>query len=176
MTHQLTQKERMLLSDQLSHEEICIQKYSGYAEKAKDPAVRNMFNQFAREEQNHYNMLNQFLGSQMSGDQGSQAQRGQGGKAGTLQGSGFTLNFGESQVQGRYVAGDQAKADQQDSSMLQDMLMTEKYVSGTYDTAIFETVNPTIRQSLQHIQEDEQKHGEAIAKYMQEHGMYQVQQ
>jgi spore coat protein CotF len=54
------------------------------------------------------------------------------------------------------------------------MLMTEKYVSGAYDTAIFEFRDPNIRQILNHIQKEEQEHGEGIFQYMQGHGMYQV--
>ncbi|PKM79253.1 MAG: spore coat protein, partial [Firmicutes bacterium HGW-Firmicutes-13] len=34
MNIQLSQKERMLLQDQMSHEEICIQKYNSYADQA----------------------------------------------------------------------------------------------------------------------------------------------
>ncbi|MGI6666597.1 MAG: spore coat protein [Bacillota bacterium] len=44
-----------------------------------------------------------------------------------------------------------------DKSMLEDMLMTEKYISGAYDTAVFETSNQEVRQALQHIQRDEQR-------------------
>ena len=44
-------------------------------------------------------------------------------------------------------------------------------MSGTYDTAIFESANPNIRQALQHIQKEEQQHGEGIFNYMQQHGM-----
>lgn len=74
--------------------------------------------------------------------------------------------------------GQQARAGmtmQDDAMLCNDMLMTEKYVSGTYDTAIFESVNPNIRQALQHIQKEEQQHGEGIFNYMQQHGMYNPQ-
>ena len=45
------------------------------------------------------------------------------------------------------------------------MLMTEKHVSSTYNTAI---LNSPIkgRDILNHIQKEEQQHGEAIFKYM----------
>jgi spore coat protein CotF len=52
------------------------------------------------------------------------------------------------------------------------MLTTEKYVSGTYDTTIFEFTNSQARQVLNHIQKEEQQHGEGIFNYMQSHGMY----
>jgi spore coat protein CotF len=59
-----------------------------------------------------------------------------------------------------------------DALLLNDLLMTEKYVSGTYDTAIFEFTDSNIRQILNHIQKEEQQHGEGIFQYMQSHGLY----
>ncbi|MDD2573267.1 MAG: spore coat protein, partial [Firmicutes bacterium] len=49
------------------------------------------------------------------------------------------------------------------------------YVSGTYDTAIFEFKDSQVRDVLNHIQKEEQKHGEAIFKYMESKGMYNPQ-
>ena len=46
------------------------------------------------------------------------------------------------------------------------MLATEKFVSSAYDTAIFECTNSNIRQILNHIQKEEQQHGEQIFNYM----------
>ncbi|MDD2554612.1 MAG: spore coat protein, partial [Desulfotomaculaceae bacterium] len=51
----------------------------------------------------------------------------------------------------------------------------EKFISGSYDTAIFEAANSPVRQALQHIQKEEQQHGEGIFNYMQQHGMYNPQ-
>jgi len=73
------------------------------------------------------------------------------------QGSASTTNFNKS-----------------DKDLCTDLLMTEKYVSGSYDTAIFEFRDPQVRNILNHIQKEEQQHGEAIFKYMENNGMYQV--
>lgn len=51
-----------------------------------------------------------------------------------------------------------------------DQLSTEKYVSGTYDTGVFEAACPTVRQALLHIQQDEQ-----LFNYMNSHGIHNVQ-
>ncbi|MHB8129961.1 MAG: spore coat protein, partial [Mobilitalea sp.] len=59
-----------------------------------------------------------------------------------------------------------------DKDLCIDALMTEKYVSGAYDTAIFEFKDAKVRDVLNHIQKEEQKHGEAIFCYMQSKGMY----
>ncbi|NLA06311.1 MAG: spore coat protein, partial [Firmicutes bacterium] len=45
MGFQLTQKEQLLLKDQLSHEKVCIEKYSNYVEQARDPQLKQLFNQ-----------------------------------------------------------------------------------------------------------------------------------
>ena len=58
--------------------------------------------------------------------------------------------------------------------MCEDLLSTEKYVSSTYNTAIFEFRDPGVRQVLNHIQKEEQQHGEGLYAYMASHGMYQA--
>lgn len=160
MTTNLTQKEQMLLQDQKSHEEICIQKYQNYAGLAKDPQLKKMFNAFAQQEQQHWNTINQILTGQAT----AMPQTGQ-----NPQLTPPTISSGVSQQ----MSG--AMGDQGDAALCNDMLMTEKYVSGTYDTAIFECTDPNIRQTLNHIQKEEQQHGEGIFNHMQNAGMYNPQ-
>ncbi|HAA34103.1 MAG TPA: spore coat protein [Firmicutes bacterium] len=158
MTLKLTQKEQMLLQDQKSHEEICIQKYKNYAEQAQDPQLKQMFSSFAEQEQQHWNTINQILSGQVP-DMSQQQNQGQGQQ----------YNPAASEVK-QQMKG--AMGNQGDASLCTDMLMTEKYVSGTYDTAIFECVDTNVRQALNHIQKEEQQHGEAIFNYMKNKGMY----
>ena len=66
--------------------------------------------------------------------------------------------------------------NEHDKMLCSDSLSTEKFVSSTYNTAIFEFRDKNIRQVLNHIQKEEQEHGEKIYNYMASHGMYQVQQ
>jgi spore coat protein CotF len=82
------------------------------------------------------------------------------GRTSTMQGNTTFQGSGESQ---------------QDKTFLEDLLSTEKYVSGFYDTAVFEAADPTVRQAVQHIQKDEQNHGEKLFNYMNSHGMYNIQ-
>jgi spore coat protein CotF len=158
----LTQKERSLLEDQKSHEEICIQKYTSYAQQASDPELKQLFSTYAGQEQQHLNTINQILAGQ------EPAMGGQGQQPGA----------GPAQAQGRQAPGMghlQAAGSGNDAALCQDMLMTEKYVSGAYDTSIFEMTNSSVRQALNHIQKEEQQHGEGIFQYMQSRGMYQPQ-
>ncbi len=162
MGFQLTQKEQLLLKDQLSHEKICIEKYTNYSEQAQDPQLKQLFNEHGSHEQQHYNTVNQLLQGQQVNVQAGQGQQ---------QGQGMSRKPQQS-LRGQGGAG---MTMQNDAMLCNDMLMTEKYVSGTYDTAIFESVNPNVRQALQHIQKEEQQHGEGIFNYMQQHGMYNPQ-
>ena len=45
-------------------------------------------------------------------------------------------------------------------------------IHSTYDTTIFEFRDANARQVLNHIQKEEQEHGEKIYNYMSQHGMY----
>lgn len=176
---QLTQKERMLLEDQKKHEEICIKKYTEAAQKASDPQLSQLFSSYADQERQHYQTVEQILKGQIPNTQ--QQQGAQAGQQGNQQQGGQAMG---SQQGGQIQAGQESGqnmststtvlASQQDADFCNDLLITEKYISGTYDTAIFEFTNPQIRQTLNHIQKEEQQHGEGIFNYMQQNGMYQV--
>ncbi|WP_427340008.1 spore coat protein [Caloranaerobacter sp. DY30410] len=155
---QLSQKERMLLEDQKNQEETCVKKYQNYASQAQDPQLKQLFSKIATEEQHHYDIINQILNGQqpnLNHPQPNQQPMPQGG-----------------QTQQTNIQS--TMNNQKDKVLCSDLLSTEKYVSGTYDTVIFECVNPTIRQALQHIQQDEQQHGKELFDYMNSHGMYNV--
>jgi len=157
---QLSQKEKLLLIDQRTHEETCVDKYAKYANQAQDTQLKQLFSTHSAQEQQHLDTINQMLNGQAPIVGGQQSQ-------GQQQMAGGTQAPITSSVQGNY--------NQEDAKLCKDMLMTEKYVSGAYDTAIFEFRDSNIRQVLNHIQKEEQKHGEEIFQYMQSQGMYQVQ-
>lgn len=160
----LTTKERLLLEDQKTHEELCIQKYTNYANLTSDPQLKGIFNNNANIEREHLNTLNQILADQVPqmNQQGSSNQQQQQSQ--------------QNQQQGSFMPqGNTQDYKNSDKDLCIDMLSTEKYVSGTYDTAIFEFRDPQIRNALNHIQKEEQQHGESIFNYMSSKGMYQTQ-
>lgn len=163
MNIQLTQKETMLLKDQKSHEEMCIKKYNTYANQAKDPQLKQLFKQHAAHEQQHLNSINQLLNGQIPNMTQQQNQQQQ------------QMSSGQQNMQGSSQNPATLNSNISDADLCQDLLMTEKYVSGTYDTVIFEFTNANARQVLNHIQKEEQQHGEDIFNYMQRNGMYQPQ-
>jgi len=153
-TMQLSQKEQNFLNDLKNQEILCIKKYNNYANQAQDPQLRQIFQRLAGKEQEHLNSINQIL----SGSTPAMNQQ---------------VNQQQIQKQASWQ-GQTGFVNQNDADLCHDVLSTEKYASQVYDTAIFEFKDPQIRQVLNHIQKEEQQHGEEIFKYMQSKGMYQV--
>ena len=156
MNIQLTQKETLLLKDQKSHEEMCIKKYNNYSNQAQDPELKQLFKLHASQEQQHLDTINQLLNGQLPSMNQQQSQQ-------------------QNQQQQNMNKNPGSMNNSSDADLCHDLLMTEKYVSSTYDTAIFEFTNTNARQLLNHIQKEEQQHGEDIFNYMQKNGMYQPQ-
>ncbi|NLK99989.1 MAG: spore coat protein [Clostridiales bacterium] len=169
----LSTKEQLLLQDQKSHEEQCILKYENYANLAADSQLKTIFKNNAQKEREHLQTINQLLNGQvpsMAGQGGSNSQQQSGQQPTVQQGANWPMSQQETIDKS---ASTSFKAS--DKDMCIDMLNTEKYVSGTYDTTIFECKSAQVRDVLNHIQKEEQKHGEAIFAYMQSKGMYSPQ-
>lgn len=154
----LTTKERLLLEDEKSHETLCVEKYKEHAKKANCQELKSLFNSLAQKEQEHLNTINQILNGTVPAMNQAQNQQN------TNTQSQFNLEGLQSSAPIDY--------DETDKLLCQDALSIEKYVSSTYDTAIFEFKDKNIRQVLNHIQKEEQEHGEQIYNYMNKHGMY----
>jgi spore coat protein CotF len=147
----LTQKETSLLKDLKAHEQLCIEKYNKYSAEACNPQLKTIFSELAQVEQEHFQTISQI-------ENGTVPQMGQGsGKQKTMP-----------TAQNNYLEQDKQK----DSILCQDMLSTEKHVSSMYNTSIFEFKDVGIRDALNHIQKEEQEHGEKIFCFMNQNGMY----
>ena len=149
---ELTQKEMGLLTDMKGQEELCVEKYNKYAGLAKAEELKMLFSSMAKVEGNHL----QTISSMMMGTVPTMPS--------TLENSNnnhcTAVNY-------------KSDADRQsDAFLCRDMLATEKHASALYDTAIFEFKAPEARRTLNHIQAEEQQHGEKIYAYMKANGMY----
>ncbi len=58
---ELTNKERILLEDQLRAEYTCINKYRAYAAQAVDPEIKYLFELVAKQEEQHANTIKMLL-------------------------------------------------------------------------------------------------------------------
>ena len=149
-TMKLTQKESMLLQDLKTSEEICIEKYGQYAQKAEDQALADLFLTIRSKEEEHLKTINSLMEGTVPMMSGSQSQQS------SQPGSGQPAEKPHSK---------------NDEYLLKDALDTEKHVSSVYDTCIFEFTDAGARSSLNHIQKEEQEHGQMLYDYMAAHGM-----
>ena len=158
----LTQKETTLLQDLKAQEQLCVEKYTKYSQSARDGELKNLFSQIGRTEQQHLNSVSQILGGSVPNmNSGSQSQNQ---SAGTTLGKDSCCCREES-----------SSSFENDKFLCEDTLASEKFVSSSYNTMIFEFRDTAIRDALNHIQKEEQQHGEKIYKYMEAHGMYNAQ-
>ena len=145
----LTPKETSLLKDLRNQEQICIEKYNRYASDACDGQLKNLFTQLGQTEMQHLQTLDQIAS-------GTVPQMG-----------------GGSQPNDTFQASCCSPADKQkDAFLCGDALAMEKHVSTEYDTCIFEFAQPELRNILNHIQKEEQQHGQRIYAYMSANNMY----
>ncbi len=151
---QLTQKESSLLKDLKDQEKLCVDKYRKYAECAHDPQLKTLFSQIADTEQGHYDTLCTIESG------GTPTMSGKPSASGN--GQTFTATYG--------MADTQEKKD--DCYLCSDLLTTEKHAAALYNTCVFEFAQPPLRDALNHIQTEEQGHGEALYNYMSTNGMY----
>lgn len=155
MDIKLSQKEKMILEDNKQQEELCVTKYQNYAKQANDPELKQILNKISNDEQQHYNMINDLL-----------------------KGHHPNTSSQESNTQSKssldQVSQMKSVSNVSDKVLCTDLLSTEKFISSTYDTGIFESANSVVRQTLQQIQKEEQQHGEQLFNYMHSHGMYTV--
>lgn len=149
----LTQKETTLLQDLKSQEQLCIEKYKKYAEMAHDTELKNLFTSLTENEQKHLDTITQILGGtevKMTSESPSAVQA--------------KLSCAVSSCN---------EADKQaDAYLCKDALAMEKHVSSVYDMSVFEFSNPVLRDTLAHIQKEEQNHGEKLYNYLSCNNMY----
>ncbi|MEG1406768.1 MAG: spore coat protein [Ruthenibacterium sp.] len=151
-----SQKESSLLQDLKADETLCVEKYEKHACDACDAALKTVFTKIEKTEREHLDTVNSLISGTVpplpkeKKAQPKQSPPAQNAKKSTVQ-----------------------SADKKhDAYLCSDALSTEKHVSAVYDTAVFEFKDPQVRQILNHIQKEEQQHGEAVYSYMAAHGMY----
>ena len=152
----LNAKECGLVKDLKGQEELCIEKYSKYASEAGDSQLKELFTGIASAEKQHLSTLNSIEGGVVPQTSGSSSGSGS-GSAGKLPTS-FSKAPATADCEG-------------DRFFCTDLLTTEKGASHLYDTCIFEFRDEAVRQTLNHIQKEEQEHGQMLYDYMSTHGM-----
>ena len=112
--------------------------------------LKNLFSQIAQIEQGHLNTLEQIESGTVPAPSGAQSAQ---------------PTFTET-----YPAGENEEK-KADCYLCTDLLDTEKHASGLYNTCIFEFRDENVRNTLNHIQKEEQEHGKMIYDYMSKNNM-----
>ncbi len=149
----LTQKETSLLNDLKSQEQLCIEKYGKYATAAHDPELKQLFMTLQANEEKHLKTITDIL----SGTEVSMPSESPSATECKLCCTPSTASADE-------------KAE--DAYLCRDALSMEKHVSGTYNVSVFEFASPVLRDTLAHIQKEEQNHGEMLYNYLECNNMY----
>lgn len=143
----LTQKEHAALKDLQTQEQSCIEKYTRYAQQAKDPQLQNLFKELSSYEQEHYNSLSKALNGNVP-DVDCNDTKGR-----------------DYQPTATYKPNENTPEKQNDCFLVTDCIGTEKWVSGEYNNDVFIFGDSSIRKLLADIQIEEQNHAEMLWKY-----------
>ena len=115
----LKEKERTVIQDLQTQEKSCVEKYGRYAEQAKDPELKNLFQTIQKEEQKHYDSLTQVLDGQVPQCDCNDSD----GK--------------DYEPKQTYKMMDDSEDKKNDEFLATDCIGTEKLVSGEYNGEIF---------------------------------------
>lgn len=143
----LTEKERFLIQDLQDQEKLCIEKYTNNESCAKDTELKNLFASIKKEEQQHYNSLEQLLNGTVPAVNSND-------KAGK-----------DYNPTATYVENFNQTDKDNDKFLCTDSIATEKYVSSAYNYDLFQFGDSDVRRLLNDIQTEEQNHAEKIYKY-----------
>ena len=148
----LTQKETELLKDLKSQEKLCIEKYGKYETDACDGALKNLFSAIRSAEQSHLRTVEKILGGEEVSSPAAPSAVSQ-----TYEGAPSSCSL---------------QQKQNDAYLCRDALSMEKHVSSLYVVSIFEFSDPTLRDTLGHIQKEEQNHGQQLYEYLAKNNLY----
>jgi len=143
----LKEKEITVIQDLQTQEKSCIEKYSKYAQQAKDPELKKLFENLSAKEQEHYNSLQQVLDGNVP-DVDCNSSEG--------------ANYNPTPT---YDAATDSEDKKSDCFLATDCIGTEKLVSGEYNSDVFIFGDSGIRRLLADIQIEEQNHAEMLWKY-----------
>ncbi len=149
----LKEKERAAITDLQTQEKSCVEKYGKYAQEARDPELKKLFQTLQKQEQQHYDSLEQVL-------------------SGTVPECNCNDNAGRDyQPKATYSEMTNPEDKQHDAFLATDCIGTEKLVSGEYNTDVFVCGESSLRKLLADIQIEEQNHAEMLYKYKVANGM-----
>ncbi len=149
----LKEKERTAICDLQTLEKSCIEKYSKYAQQAKDPELKKLFETLSAKEQKHYDSLQQVLDGTVPQVDCNDCDG---------------ANYNPTPT---YDAMNNSEDKKADCFLATDCIGTEKMASSEYNSDVFVFGDSKIRKLLADIQIEEQNHAEMLWKYKTANGM-----
>jgi spore coat protein CotF len=143
-----TPKEESQLRELAAQEQLCIEKYNKYSADATDGGLKNLFTAISQAESQHFTTLNTILSGTMPTEAGG----------------------GSKPAAPTTPAQYDPAGRENDSFLVRDALTAEKYVSSEYDASIFMFTDAAVRDKLNHIQKEEQEHGQQLTAFMTTNG------
>ena len=114
----LTEKEMSVLKDLQTQEKSCIEKYGKYAQQARDPELKSLFQTLQKKEQEHYDSLSQVL-------------------SGTVPQVNCNDSDGRDyQPKAAYTSVMSSEDKEHDAFLATDCIGTEKLISGEYNSEV----------------------------------------
>ena len=149
----LTAKEHDILTDLKTQEQLCIIKYTKYESEAHDPALSSIFSSIKSTEADHLATIERII----NGEEVEMPSPAPSAQKDKFNGNGYPGSI---------------EQKDSDAYLCRDALSMEKHVSSVYNTGLFEFNSPILRDTLNHIQKEEQNHGEKLYSYMAAMNMY----
>lgn len=114
----LKEKERTVIQDLQTQEKSCIEKYGKYAQQARDPELKSLFQTLQKKEQEHYDSLSQVL-------------------SGTVPQVNCNDSDGRDyQPKAAYTSVMSSEDKEHDAFLATDCIGTEKLISGEYNSDV----------------------------------------
>lgn len=149
----LTEKETAELQSLKTQEEGCVEKYGRHARQAKDPELKALFLNIQKEEQKHYDSINQVL-------------------SGTVPKCDCNDSAGKNYMpKATYSQADNSEEKKADCYLATDCIGAEKLISSEYNNGVFVFGDSDVRKLFADIQIEEQNHAEMLWKYKMANGM-----
>ena len=141
----LKEKEKTVIQDLQTQEKSCIEKYGKYAQQARDPELKSLFQTLQKKEQEHYDSLSQVL-------------------SGTVPQVNCNDSDGRDyQPKAAYTSVMSSEDKEHDAFLATDCIGTEKLISGEYNSDVFAFEDSGVRKLLADIQVEEQNHAESLS-------------
>jgi rubrerythrin len=166
-----TEKETMLLKQQKDGEQLCIDKYTNYVNQTNDPQLKQILNDNLTAEKQHLNTLTQMLNGTMPNLNQNQQQNQAQNQMQSQSQNNMTNNMNQQTMSAANNVQPAGMTNTSDAQICKDILVDEEHISTGYNNAIFQFTDHKVRDTLNHIQKEEQEHGEAVYNYMKTKGM-----